>query len=209
MESREFVLIGYSGHSFVVADAIIANNDMIFGYCEVANKEMNPFGIKYLGVESNPEVIQLIKMKEIIIAIGSNELRQKISNSLNKDLRLGTIIHPRAVVSKTSKIGEGTVVFAGSIINSLSEIGKGVICNTGSIIEHEAKVGNYVHIAPGCVLTGNVTIGDRSFIGANAVIKQGVTIGKDVVIGAGSVVIKDVTDGEIVYGNPARLKIVK
>ena len=51
-----------------------------------------------------------------------------------------------------------------------------------------------------------VRIGSDVWIGGGAIILPGVTIGDGAVIGAGSVVTRDVGPGQIVTGNPARLR---
>ena len=45
-------------------------------------------------------------------------------------------------------------------------------------------------------------------VGVNAVILGPITIGNGAVIGAGSVAIRSINAGDVVAGNPARLKIL-
>lgn len=62
-------------------------------------------------------------------------------------------------------------------------------------------------MSAGITLCGEVEIGEFTVIGAGATILPRIKIGKNVAIGAGSVVTKDINDNQIVYGNPARLKL--
>lgn len=206
MSANKSILIGYSGHGYVVAEAALELGINIMGYSDKDELKKNPFNIEYLGFEGIEDFIGWQVEASFIIGIGDNTIRQKIGDliiSKGKDLQ--TVISRSASVSGTAKIGKGVFVNRNVAVNALAEIGDNVILNTGCIIEHECVLGNAVHIAPGAVLAGNVKVGERSFIGANSVVRQGVTIGRNVTIGAGSVVVKDIPDNEIWVGNPAKL----
>lgn len=203
--SKEAIIIGYSGHAYVLLDVLLANKFMQITYCEQQEKSFNPYHIKYLGNEKEIDVLKLLQDKPVFIGIGSNQKRAEVFEQLVKNkVNMPFIIHPSATKSSFINIGNASVVMQGAIINSLCKIGNAVICNSGCIIEHECVINDYVHIAPGAVLAGNVIVGEHTFIGANVVVKQGVKIGKRVVIGAGSVVVKDIADDCIAYGNPAK-----
>ena len=115
-----------------------------------------------------------------------------------------TVVHPKAIVSKTVSIDSGSVLLAGAVVNAGSIIGTNVIVNTNATIEHECRIGDHVHVAPGAILAGRVTIGDHAHIGAGAIIRQGLTVGNQAVVGAGAVVVKNVLAGTCVIGVPAR-----
>jgi len=199
------VIIGYSGHGFVVLDAAEKAGLNVQAYTEKEEQTYNPFNLKYFGFEGDENFDGWNKDHEFILGIGDNRIREKVTELVaSKKGKLISVIHPSAKISSYTKIGNGTFVAAGAMINPLVKIGKSVIINTGAIIEHECQIGNSAHIAPGAVLAGNVKVGIRSFIGANAVIKEGVIIGDDVIIGAGTVVLKDVANNKKLVGNPAR-----
>lgn len=198
---KQIALIGYSGHSYVIADAIIENNYTLVGYFELEETPSNPFKLEYLGKDEEISDQNICYFP----AIGSNRIREQIFKLINKKkVETINVIHPTASISSFSKIGIGNFIAASVRINPLSIITNGCIINTGAIIEHECYIGEFSHVAPGAVLTGNVKIGKSSFIGANSVIKQGVTIGENVIIGAGTVVLKDIPDNQTWVGNPAK-----
>jgi sugar O-acyltransferase (sialic acid O-acetyltransferase NeuD family) len=203
---NEIILIGYSGHAFVVADILIQSGETVMGYCEQNEKQLNPFRLKYMGMQTDEAVKKSLKKYSHFVAIGDNAVRKRIYESVQHDFEICNAIHPSSIVATHVQMGSGTMIGANCIINPLARIGNAVICNTGSIIEHECIIEDYVHLAPGSVLCGNVTVGEGSFIGANAVIKQGITIGKNCIIGAGSVILKNVEDGKVVVGNGRILK---
>lgn len=114
------------------------------------------------------------------------------------------VIHPKAVVSDNTSLGNGIFVGAGAMVNAGARIGSGTIVNTGAIVEHDCCVGEWVHLAPGSILCGGVTIGEGTLIGAGAVVKQGVTVCDWSVVGCGAVVVKNITESGVYMGNPAR-----
>lgn len=206
MSNREIVLVGFSGHGFVVADAAIASNLNLNYYSDKRPVSNNPFNLAYLGFEGDCDFSFWNNDYDFILGIGDNQIRRKTAELIrSKGRDIINVIHPTASLSAKVILGTGNFISRNVAVNVLAEIGNNCILNTGSIIEHECVIGNNVHIAPGAVLAGNVTIGNNSFIGANAVIKQGVTIGSDVIIGAGSVVIKNISNSIIVVGNPAKV----
>jgi sugar O-acyltransferase (sialic acid O-acetyltransferase NeuD family) len=200
------ILIGYSGHGYVVAETALENSVLLIGYSEKSILENNPFNLEYLGFEKDIDFIGWSKKASFLLGVGDNALRQKIAHLIeSKGKTISTLIHSTASISKMAVIGSGTFVNKNVSVNALVRIGKNVILNTGCIVEHECVLGDGVHIGPGAVLAGNTTIGERTFVGANAVVKQGVIIGKDVIIGAGSVIIENISDGRKVVGNPGRI----
>jgi sugar O-acyltransferase (sialic acid O-acetyltransferase NeuD family) len=200
------LIIGYSGHAYVLVESYIKNGGSISFYADLKEAPNNPFNLKYLGFESDANFKGWDMTLNYILGIGDNNIREKAGNLiLSKSKTLLNVIDSNAIISKSVFIGNGVYASKGVLVNAFSSIGNFSILNTGCIIEHECEIGISAHIAPGAVLAGNVKVGDRSFIGANSVIKQGVEIGNDVIIGAGSVIIKDVKSNTKIVGNPGRL----
>lgn len=205
MLDKKVILVGYSGHGIVVAEAAMMAGINLLFYTEKSEMKFNPFEINYIGFESDLNFEFWNSNMDFIIGIGDNFLRQKIGELItSKENKILNVINPSASVSKYCNMGYGNFIGRNASINPLAQIGNLCIVNTGCIIEHECKIDDYVHIAPGAVLAGNVHVGQNTFIGANSVIKQGVKIGKNVIIGAGSVIIQDIPDFKKMVGNPSR-----
>ncbi|MBX9853400.1 MAG: acetyltransferase [Cytophagaceae bacterium] len=201
---KQVVVIGYSGHSYVVIDILMLMGIQVKYYLEKEEKKNNPFNLNYKGTEIDN--IEFLKDKGGFVAIGDNAIRETTFRYLNSNkINLLNAIHPASNVSSHAKLGRNVMIGAGANVNSLAEISDGVIVNTGAIVEHECKLENFVHIAPGAVINGNVEVGAGTFVGANSVIKQGIIIGKNVIIGAGTVVIKNIPDNTKIVGNPQRI----
>lgn len=205
MSDKKIILVGYSGHGYVVAEAALLSGLALEFYTEFCEQKKNPFRLEYIGFEGAENFTGWYKDASFILGIGDNDLRFKVARLISdKNKMTETVIHPAASIAKDVLIGEGSFIARNASINPLASVGKYCIVNTGAIIEHECVIEDGAHIAPGAVLAGNVTVGERSFIGANAVILQGVTIGKNVIVGAGTVVLKDISDNRKVVGNPGR-----
>ena len=200
---ERYLIIGNSGHSFVVQESLQSMGIEITGYFEKNIKLVNPNNISYLGLEKN---FSFNPNDYLILGIGDNQTRMSIAHwALDQQLNLFTVIDASAVLSKNVLIGEGSFIGPRAVINSLSDIGKACIVNSGAIIEHESSLGDAVHIAPGAVLCGNVEVGMHTLIGANATVLPGIKIGKNCVVGAGTVVVEDILDNTIIKGNPGKM----
>ena len=201
------ILIGYSGHSYVINGILHALGITTTGYCDTEEKMFNPLSLKYLNQETSETGIKALSQEDFFIAVGNNNIRKSIYYDLaSRNLFPVNVIHPSALIDYTVELGSHGIMIAPNVtINALAKIGIGTICNTCCVIEHETIISNFVHIAPGAVLCGNVFVGENSFVGANSVIRENIRIGKNVMIGAGSVVLKDVPDNVKIAGNPAKL----
>lgn len=206
---KPVVIIGYSGHAYVIIDILLNAGRLVTAYCDQEEKANNPYHLQYLGKES--EVAPLLQDYDFFACVGHNGIREKIHTQVSQFLgEPVNAIHPTAVISSSVKLGTGIMVAANATINPLvnNRLRAG-IRNTGSSIDHECIIGDFTHIAPNAVLCGNVEIGKNSFIGANSVIRQGVHIGNNVIVGAGSVVLTDIPDNMTYVGNPAKLLVKK
>lgn len=205
LDKTSIALIGYSGHAFVVLEALNLMGLNITGYLEQQAVEFNPYNLEYLGFEGDKDFKWSIT-ENYVLGLGENDLRFKIGELVKfNNKKLLNIVHPSAILSHTLNIGHGNFIAANVTVNALVSLGDYCVLNTGCIVEHESTIGDAAHIAPGAVLAGNVKIGSRCFIGANSVIRQGITIGNDVIVGAGSTVVKDIPDNQVWLGNPAKL----
>ena len=189
-------LYGASGHAKVVKD--IAKLAYVDVPCLIDdNPEVNVLdGLKV--VHSSDE------LSPLIVTIGDCQSRRKIVEKMGMREYM-TVIHPKAVLADSVKLGLGTVVMAGVVMNPCATVGNHCIINTGAAIDHDCEIHDFVHIAPHCTLCGGVEVGEGTWVGAGTTVIQGIRIGKDCFIGAGSVVVKDIPDGCLCYGNPAKV----
>lgn len=201
MKTRTHYIFGASGHGKVIAELAINSKHKINAIFD-DNPKQSCFG--EIPIFNTADLLNSGITSNLIIAIGNNFIRKKISDRF-KDFEFFKLIHKKARVSISAKIGVGTVVMVNAIVNAEAKIGKHVIVNSSAIIEHDCIIEDFVHISPGVILSGNVTIGEGTHIGSGATIIPGITIGQWCVIGAGAVIISDIPDGATVVGNPGRV----
>ena len=48
---ENIILIGYSGHAYVIVDSLINSNKKILGYTNTKVLNSNPYNLKYLGLK--------------------------------------------------------------------------------------------------------------------------------------------------------------
>jgi sugar O-acyltransferase (sialic acid O-acetyltransferase NeuD family) len=139
-----------------------------------------------------------------VVAINDPQLREKITMSLPARIQFGRVIHPSAVISDQTLIGEGSVIGPFVSVSCNTNIGLHANINPQSTIAHDCNIGNYFTSAPGANISGNCNIGNRVYFGSNSVIKQGLRVCDDVIIGMGAVVINSISEPGAYIGNPAK-----
>jgi sugar O-acyltransferase (sialic acid O-acetyltransferase NeuD family) len=193
------ILYGASGHGKVIADILQeCKHAPVEFWDDVPSADFN------FKVSKTPADFSAVH-DEVVVSIGINATRKRIVEKLDGNVRYGTAIHPKSVLSNTVTIAEGTVVMAGAVINIDTVVGRHCIINTNASVDHDCVIGDYVHISPNVALCGNVTIGEGTHMGAGSVAIPGIKIGKWASIGAGTVVIRDVPDYATVVGNPGKV----
>lgn len=204
MNRDKLLIIGAGGHGCVVVDlAIKMKRYSYIAFLDDDAMIKNVMGIKVIGRSS--DFLRYIKDYDIFIAIGNNEIREKMHLELERnDAVIPTLIHPGAIIGSEVIIGPGTVVMAGAIINCRSVIGKSCIINTSATLDHDNVLEDYVHISPGVHTAGAVRIGKKTWIGIGAGVSNNINICGRCTIGAGSVVVKDIEEAGTHVGIPVK-----
>ena len=207
---KKVIIIGarLDGHCGVVQDTLNEiGGHKIIGFLDNTPelKGSNINGVPILGSSSDIVEMDFSVDTFFHIAIGDNVARGAIYDELVKaNLRMLTIIHPSAFVSKNTKISDGCYIGPLAIVNTGSSMGPVAIINSGALIEHDNQLGKAVHMAPGVKTAGRVSVGDFSFVGLGSCILPDLKIGYAAMIGAGSTIVKDVESGTTVFGYAAR-----
>lgn len=193
------LLYGASGHSKVIIDCLNATRQKVEIIFDDDESKKTFSGIEVVNNYSS----EILPEEEIIIAIGENLIRKKISEKIKH--RYGKAIHPSSIICDNVEVGEGSVVFHNAVIQSSASIGRHAIINTSASIDHDCIIEDFAHVSPNATLSGNVKIGEGTHIGSAAVVIPNMKIGKWCKIGAGAVIIKDIPDYSVVVGNPGRI----
>nr|WP_294168565.1 NeuD/PglB/VioB family sugar acetyltransferase [Clostridium sp.]MDY2630708.1 NeuD/PglB/VioB family sugar acetyltransferase [Clostridium sp.] len=186
---ENLLIIGAGGHGKVVAEAAELENK----YKKISFLDDNANIDKVYNFEVVGRTNQYRNFKSTykyaFVAIGNNEVRLRFIDMLIEEgFVVPNIIHPKASLSKYSKIDIGTVILSGAIVNVDCFIGKGCILNINSVIDHDSIIGKGVHISSGAVVRSMVKIGELSTIKARACITEGKNIEKESIIESGSII---------------------
>lgn len=199
-------LFGAGGHAKVVIDAMQASEQFLIE--GLLDDDGALFGSYVLGFSVKgaitPESIKQLGIKHAVIALGSNRARANIAGRCRGMVQWMTVVHPKAYVAASARVGRGSVIFAGAVVQPDAWVGEHVIVNTASSIDHEVVLGDFSHIAPGARLAGNVHVKEGAFLGIGASILPGKTIGAWSTVGAGAVVVQDIQDEVTAVGVPAK-----
>ena len=203
--NKTIYIIGAGGHGKVVADIAKKNGYKKILFLDDSTKgQLGTYSI--VGTTDDiDEIHQRDKDADFFIAIGNNEIREKMFKKLKeRDIKLPVLIHSSAVIDETVKIEEGTVIIANAVINAGTKVGKNCIINTSASVDHDCIIEDYVHISPGVHIAGTVHIGKRTWVGIGSSVVNNINIYDDVIIGAGTTIIKDIEKPGKYVGMPLR-----
>lgn len=210
---KDYIIWGSSGHAKVIHEAILLNGGSVVALFDSsfdAKSVIDNVPI-YYGLKEFHEWCQgnICSRKSInaVVAIGGqrgNERIQFRERFKNSHLRVPSVFHPTACISRSAKIGESCQILANATVSADVVIGNSSIINNLANVDHECVLGEGTHIAPGATLCGCVEVGALTLVGAGSVVLPRIKIGKNCIIGAGAVVTFNIPDNVIVAGNPAK-----
>lgn len=166
------------------------------------------FGYPILGSFADLYANKNLSGINFALSQGDNEIRYEVFENIK---RLGgnipTIIHPSAVVSKFSELGEGVIIHANVVVDPDTKIGDDSVISFNAGVCHTTSVGNHCYLSPHAILGAYTKVEDFVFMGINASTISGKVdiIGEKSIIGAGALVNKSVEKNSIMIGNPARV----
>ena len=196
------LILGAGGHGRAVAELAAACGWSIAGFTD-----RTP-GPGVLGGDDDVEdLIRTGEADAAIVGVGNTALyrRTELFELLKKaGATTPILVHPRASVAGTCRIGEGTVVFPGVVLGAAVEVGDNVVLYSNAVAEHDCRIASHAYLSPGAILSGSVTVEASAFVGAGAVLLPGISVGRGATVGAGAVVTARVTAGATVLGSPAR-----
>lgn len=205
---KNILIYGASGHSKMIIDIIEKqNNYNIKGFIDsYKSKGFVLSDYQVIGhLKEIPVLIKELNIEGIVIGIGDNFTRQRISMNIENiapQLKFISIIHPTATIAKNVTIGDGSVIMANTVLNASAKVGKHCILNTASTFGHDSVMADFSSLASGVTVAGSVTIGLCSAICLRATLIQSITIGENTVIGAGSLVLKSIGNLKQAFGHP-------
>ena len=131
----------------------------------------------------------------VFVAVGDNATREKVYRRL-RGHDFPVVIDPSAEVAPTVEMRHGTFVGPRAVISVGAELGKFVIVNARAGVGHDSKLGDFSQVCPGATLSGHTVVGEHAYLASNACTVPGVRIGARAKISAGLPVYANVGDGE-------------
>lgn len=207
---KKLYIIGSGGFSKQVIEIIEEMNKVepTFEFMGLIDDDHYKMEDQVLGypILGDTDYLKEISEKEevyAVIAIFKGEVRESIRKNLDQ-VKWANLIHPKAIVSKYTKLGQGNIICGGTVINPNCSLADHCHINIGSTLGHDVNMDDYVTIMPGANISGNVKIGTYSMVGTGAVILQGLEIEENSTLGAGAVIIKDTKKDSTYVGVPAK-----
>ena len=206
---KNLFIIGAGGYGREVASYIKKSKNILDKFIFKGFLDKNLAALQ--GIDCPHKVIgtdaayKFTEKDEVIIAIGSIEIKKKIVNQLKGCVKFFSFVSSEAFVGNNVELGEGVLICLGAKLLANIKLGDFVSINIDSRIGHDSVVGDFCSIMPNVDIGGECAIGKEVFLGTKANIIPKMKLADNTFVGAGAVVIKEIEESHGTYfGNPAR-----
>jgi|AntAceMinimDraft_1070359.scaffolds.fasta_scaffold34204_2 hypothetical protein len=134
-----------------------------------------------------------------LIAIGSAAGRKRVYKIIqDRQIQLGTYIHPSAWVAPSATLGQGVIVSPNCVVSAFAEVSDNVAINVFCGVGHGAKVGKHSVMGPYSVINGGTVLGEGCFLGTRATLFPSVVLGKGCMVDTHTAVKASAGDFKII-----------
>ena len=164
---KKLLILGAGGYGKTLADVAAQ-----LGYDEICFLDDSRTGESILG--KCEDYLRFVDEEtDIYPAFGHNGNRMKwLDVFMRNGLSVPTLVHPRAYVSPTAKLGAGTVVLPMAVVNTGVTVGDGCIINIGVLIDHDTVIEEGCHLAPGAIVKAENRIRAGSKIESDIIVQN-------------------------------------
>lgn len=180
---KRLIIVGAGGHGRALAEIVLSLQDhKLVGFIDDSATGLVMRGIAVIG-RTDSLADHAACTDVVIVAIGNNRLRETLCiQAQAAGLVLATIVHPRAIVAPSARIGAGSSIMAGSVVGTETQLGRAVIINSGAVVDHHCVVEDFGHVGAGATMAGGSSIGRRAWMQAGASLGYRVKIVDDDVL---------------------------
>lgn len=208
---KNISLLGIGNNTSVFIDLAMDCGYEIDGLYHYNNSRTGEYinGFKILGSYEDLLEKKDLTNHNVLLTMGNNKIRFNLAEKIrSKGGVTPQIIHPTAIISRFSKIGEGVTISAFSYIQANTYIGKDTMILSGVNVSHDNRIGRACFLAGGVTIGAFTTLEDFVFVGQGAITisKKVEKIGENAFIAAGALVTNSVNSNRLVVGVPARTK---
>jgi sugar O-acyltransferase (sialic acid O-acetyltransferase NeuD family) len=156
------------------------------------------------GLPVLPDSLEFSPRDVFLCGIGEPALKRIVCERLHgRGARFWTIIHPTAIVTQPSALGEGCIICPHAVVSVAARVGRLVSVNCSATVGHDAVVGDYCSISSHADICGNARAGEGVLLGSHASMLPHATAGDWSIVGSGSVVVLEAPERSTVMGVPA------
>ncbi len=207
-EGRRAVIVGAGGFGREVLSWALDCHEAgrlppVGGFIDDQEEAMPGFDVLRLGAISD---YAPVPGDRFIVAVGKPSTKRRLVEMLKaRGAEFATLIHPRAVVTRSASLGEGVIMTPFTMANPSAVAERFVTLISFSGLGHDARAGEFTTISSHVDVTGFAELGRDVFVASGARILPRVKVGDGATIGAGAVVMRRVKPGATVYAEPAKL----
>jgi sugar O-acyltransferase (sialic acid O-acetyltransferase NeuD family) len=199
------VVYGAGGHARVLIDLIREGRRDLHVVAAVDDSPQRVecvLGVPVVGDVSRLAELRARGIRYAVLGVGSvtnNAARIPLFERLRHEgFTIPNLIHPKAAVEPSVRMGQGNQILAGAVISSTVELGDNTIINSNVVVSHDCRIASHTHLTPGVMFAGGVSVEESSVIGMGVTVYLGVHIGRGVTVANGVHVMHDIADGAVV-----------
>ena len=140
-----------------------------------------------------------------LLGLGNPEDRRAVARKMKeRGAKFLSLIHPKAQVFPTAKLGEGLILYPFSLVSSYVELGDFCMLNAYAGVGHDGKVGDYTVLAPYATVLGFAQTGECCFLSTHSMLAPKKKLGKEGIVAANSSALRDAPEAAFVCGVPGK-----